>query len=81
MHADEACEAELLNRDGWAQVGPRSGSEEDQYPAVEETYILYRTARRKEKEKAIRGRFSSSMERALQGPEKTILAGATERPQ
>jgi hypothetical protein len=40
-----------------------------------ETYILCRTAGRKEKEKAIRGRFSFSMERALQGLEKTIAAG------
>jgi transposase len=44
-------------------------------PQGEETYILCRTAGRKEKEKAIRGRFSGSMERALQGLEKTIAKG------
>jgi transposase len=44
-------------------------------PQGEETYILCRTAGRKEKEKAIRSRFSSSMERALRSLEKTIATG------
>jgi transposase len=44
-------------------------------PQGEETYILCRTAGRQEKEKAIRSRFSSSMEKALKGLEKTIAAG------
>jgi hypothetical protein len=44
-------------------------------PAGEETYILCRTTGRKEKEKAIRSRFSNSMEKALRGLEKTIAAG------
>jgi len=44
-------------------------------PQGEETYILCRTAGRKEKEKAIRNRFSSRMEDALQRLAKTIQAG------
>jgi len=44
-------------------------------PQGEETYILCRTAGRKEKEEAIRSRFSSSMETALQGLEKAIVTG------
>jgi transposase len=44
-------------------------------PQGEETYILCRTSGRKEKEKAIRSRFSNSMETALKGLEKAILTG------
>jgi transposase len=41
-------------------------------PQGEETYILCRTTGRQEKEKAIRNRFSNSMEKALQVLEKSI---------
>jgi len=68
-------EAELLNKDGWTQVRPEVEVKKVAIPLGEETYILCRTAGRKEKEKAIRGRFSGSMERALQGLEKTIAKG------
>jgi hypothetical protein len=44
-------------------------------PQGEETYILCRTAGRQEKEKAIRKRFSTRMEAALQALEKTIASG------
>jgi transposase len=44
-------------------------------PQGEETYILCRTAGRKEKEKAIRKRFSSGMEDALRRLAKTIETG------
>jgi transposase len=44
-------------------------------PQGEETYILCRTAGRKEKEQAIRSRFSSSMETALNRLQKTIAEG------
>ena len=44
-------------------------------PRGEETYILCRTAGRKEKEEAIRHRFSSGMERALNRLQKTIAQG------
>jgi transposase len=68
-------EAELVNQDGWAQVRSEVEVKKIAIPWGEETYILCRTAGRKEKEKAIRGRFSSSMERALQGLQKTIARG------
>ena len=68
-------EAQLLNQDNWTQVRPEVEVKKVAVPQGEETYILCRTAGRKEKEKAIRGRFSSSMERALQGLEKTIATG------
>jgi len=44
-------------------------------PQGEETYILCRTSGRQEKEKAIWNRFSNSMENALKGLEKAIVAG------
>jgi transposase len=44
-------------------------------PQGEETYILCRTAGRKEKEKAIRHRFSARMEEALTRLGKSIAAG------
>ena len=44
-------------------------------PQGEEAYILCRTAGRKEKEKAIRGRFSNRMETALQGLQKAVATG------
>ena len=44
-------------------------------PQGEETYILCRTAGRKEKEKAIRHRFSAHMEDALRRLAKTIETG------
>jgi hypothetical protein len=44
-------------------------------PQGEETYILCRTAGRKEKEKAIRNRFSARMEDALTRLARTIATG------
>src|SRR5579875_1897574 len=67
-------EAELLKED-WAQVRPEVEIKKAVIPQGEETYILCRTSGRKEKEKAIRDRFSNSMERALKGLEKTIATG------
>lgn len=67
-------EAELL-QDDWRQVRPEVEVKKVAIPQGEETYILCRTAGRKEKEKAIRNRFSSSMEKALRGLEKTIALG------
>jgi transposase len=68
-------EAELLNQEDWTPVRPEVEVKKVAIPEGEETYILCRTAGRKDKEKAIRGRFSGSMERALQGLEKTIAKG------
>jgi transposase len=67
-------EAELLKQD-WTQVRSEVEIKKVAIPQSEETYILCRTSGRKEKEKAIRKRFSNSMETALKGLEKTIVAG------
>src|SRR6266487_2269824 len=67
-------EAELLKED-WTRVRPDVEVKRIAIPQGEETYILCRTAGRKEKEKAIRNRFSSSMEKALKALEKTIAVG------
>jgi len=67
-------EAELLKED-WTQVRPEVEVRKVAIPQGEETYILCRTSGRKEKEKAIRNRFSNSMETALKGLAKTIAAG------
>ncbi len=66
--------AELLKED-WTRVRPEVEVKRVAIPQGEETYILCRTAGRKEKEKAIRSRFSNSMETALKGLEKTIATG------
>src|SRR5438067_5037888 len=66
-------EAELLKED-WTQVRPEVEIKKVAIPQGEETYILCRTSGRKEKEKAIRSRFSNSMETALKSLEKTIAA-------
>jgi transposase len=67
-------EAELL-QDDWTQVRPEVEVKKVTIPQGEETYILCRTAGRKEKEQAIRNRFSSSMEKALKGLEASIALG------
>jgi transposase len=67
-------EAELL-KDDWTQVRPEVEVKKVVIAQGEETYILCRTSGRKEKEKAIRNRFSGSMERALNGLQKTIALG------
>src|SRR6202795_534761 len=67
-------EAELLKED-WTRVRPEVEIKKVPIPQGEETYILCRTSGRKEKEKAIRNRFSNSMETALKGLEKAIVTG------
>ncbi len=67
-------EAELLKED-WTRVRPEVEVKKVTMPQGEETYILCRTAGRKEKEKAIRSRFSNRMETALKGLEKAIVTG------
>jgi transposase len=67
-------EAELLKED-WTQVRPDVEVKQVAIPQGNETYILCRTAGRKEKEKAIRHRFSTRMEDALKRLEKTIAQG------
>lgn len=67
-------EAELL-KDDWTRVRPDVEVKQVAIPHGEETYILCRTAGRKEKEQAIRKRFSTRMEEALKRLEKTIATG------
>jgi transposase len=67
-------EEELL-KDDWTQVRPEVEVKKVAIPQGEETYILCRTAGRKEKEKAIRNRFSTRMEDALKRLATTIETG------
>ncbi len=67
-------EEELLKED-WTRVRPEVEVKKIAIPDGEETYILCRTSGRKEKEKAIRNRFSNRMETALKGLEKAIATG------
>jgi transposase len=67
-------EEELL-KDDWTQVRPEVEVKRVAIPQGEETYILCRTAGRKEKEKAIRNRFSARIEDALTRLAKTIATG------
>jgi transposase len=67
-------EAELIKED-WTRVRPEVEIKKVPIPEGEETYILCRTSGRKEKEKAIRNRFSNSMETTLKGLEKAIATG------
>src|SRR6266705_2089376 len=67
-------EAELL-KDDWKQVRPEVEVKQAKLPQGEETYILCRTTGRKEKEKAIRQRFSNQMEDALSRLSKAITTG------
>jgi len=67
-------EAELL-QDDWTQVRPDVEVKQVAIPQGEETYILCRTTGRKEKEKAIRTRFSTHLEAALAALEKSIASG------
>jgi transposase len=67
-------EAELL-KDDWVRVRPEVEVKQVLVPQGQETYILCRTEGRKQKEKAIRKRFSTRMEDALKGLEKSIAAG------
>jgi transposase len=67
-------ETELL-KDDWTRVRPEVEVKKVGISQGEETFILCRTTGRKEKEQAIRSRFSSRMERALNALQKSIAAG------
>jgi transposase len=66
--------AELL-KDDWTRVRPEVEVKKAAIPQGEETFILCRTTGRKEKEKAIRQRFSARMEDALKRLARTIETG------
>ena len=67
-------ESELL-KDDFEQVRPEVEVKQIVAPGGEETYVLCRTAGRKEKEQAIRSRFSEKIEKSLKGLEKRIKEG------
>src|SRR5436309_3492496 len=73
-HQMKRFEAELVKED-WTRVRPEVEVKKVAIPQGEETYILCRTAGRREKEKAIRERFCSRMEEALKRLEKTMATG------
>lgn len=67
-------EQELVGED-WETVRPEVEVKLAPIPGGEETYVLCRTAARREKEQAIRSRFSQKMERALAGLARRIETG------
>jgi transposase len=67
-------EQELL-KDDWTKVRPDVEVKKVAIPQGEETFILCRTVGRKEKEKAIRNRFSARIQDALQRLAKSIETG------
>lgn len=67
-------EKELL-QEGWEQIQPEVEVKLVSIPSGDETYVLCRTTVRKEKEQAIRSRFSRRMEDALSRLEKRVAEG------
>ena len=67
-------EQEFL-QDDWVPVRAEIEVKQVVIPGGEETYILCRTAGRREKEQAIRERFTARMEKALRAREQTIASG------
>jgi len=67
-------EAELL-KDDWLQVRPEVEIKPVSIPGGEETYILCRTRGRREKENAIRSRFTARIEKALSGLQSSVARG------
>jgi transposase len=67
-------ERELLAED-WHQIRPEVEVKRVGIPNGEETYILCRSTARKDKEQAIRSRFSGRIEKALGGLEKRVATG------
>jgi len=64
-----------LGQADWTRVRPEVEIKQVAIPQGEETYILCRSTGRKEKEQAMRQRFSTSMEKALNGLQTTIAQG------
>jgi transposase len=66
--------AELL-AEGWERVRDDVEVKRVAMPGGEETYVLCRTTARREKEKAIRSRFSAQIEKALNQLAQRVAAG------
>jgi transposase len=64
-----------LLEDGWEQVRPEVEVKLVPTPQGEETYILCRSTARRGKEQAIRSRFSTRLEKALQALQKRVAEG------
>jgi transposase len=60
---------------GWEQVRPEVEVKLVPTPQGEETYIMCRSTARRAKEQAIRSRFSTRMEKALQALQKRVAEG------
>ncbi len=60
---------------GWEQVRPDVEVKLVPTPQGEETYVLCRSTARREKEQAIRSRFSARMEKALRALQKRVAQG------
>jgi transposase len=67
-------EAELLT-EGWERVRDDVEVKRVAMPGGEETYVLCRTTARREKEKAMRSRFSAQIEKALNQLAQRVAAG------
>lgn len=67
-------EAELLG-EGWERVRDDVEVKRVAMPGGEETYVLCRTTARREKEKAMRNRFSARIEKALQQLAQRVASG------
>jgi len=67
-------EGELLSG-GWERVREDVEVKRVPVPGGEETYVLCRTTARREKEKAIRSRFSTQIEKALEGLAQRVATG------
>ncbi len=66
---------QALLEGGWAQVREDVETKLVSAPEGAETYVLCRSTARREKERAIRRRFSASLERALRKLEKRVATG------
>jgi hypothetical protein len=64
----------------WTQVRDEVDAQLVPIPGGTETYVLCRSTARREKELAIRRRFSTRLEDRLRGLEKRIATGRAERP-
>ena len=67
-------EAELL-KDDWLRVRPEVEIKPVSIPGGEETYLLCRTRKRREKENAIRSRFTARIEQALNRLQSNVARG------
>jgi transposase len=68
-------EQPLLETDGWEQVRPEVEVKLVPTPQGEETYVLCRSTARREKELAIRSRFSTRLEKGLKALAKRVAEG------